>query len=168
VVMCSMSSSEETRRCFSSRSRARTVRKGVAWHGDKDKCGCSGERQRVRTEEGEHVGVVFEIVGVDADEVLGEVADGGLDGALGLDGGDGEGGDEGECAEDDETDECGGKHAGGDLGSPMVEDRLGVFCLAELEVVFEPTAADDVERGGGGPVDEIEKDGWGCGFLRIV
>ena len=107
-------------------------------------------------------------MGIGADEVLGEVADGGLDGALGLDGGDGEGGDEGEGAEDDETDECGGEHAGGDLSSPMVEDRLGVFCLAKLEVVFEPTAADDVERGDSGPVDEIEKDGWGCGVLRFL
>jgi len=77
----------------------------------------------------------------------GEFADGGLDLALGLDGLDGQRGDEGESAEDDETDKGRGKHAGGDLVSPMVEDGFAVVCLAKLEVVVEPTAADHVECG---------------------
>ena len=97
-----------------------------------------------------------------ADEALGELADGGLDRALGLDGGDGEGGDEGEGAEDDEGDKGRGEHARGDLGAPVLEDRPGLVGLAKVEVVLEPAAADHVERGCCRPVDEVDEGAGLC------
>lgn len=114
-----------------------------------------------RTEEGEEVGVVFEIEKFrGGDESVCEPSDGGLDGALGLDDWDGQGGDKGKGAEDDKGGECRGEHAGGDLGMPVVEDVLCVVGLSELEVVVEAATADYVQCGDGCPVCKVDDDGW--------
>ena len=157
VVMCSMSSSDDTRWCFSSRSRARTA-KNVSVRRRATGAG--------RTEEGEDVGVAREVVR--ADEALGERADGGLDRALGLDRGDGERGDARERAEDDEGEEGGGEHARGDLRAPVGEDRAALGRLAEAEVVLEPAAPDHVERRGRGPVDEVDEHAAAAAAARFL
>jgi len=109
-----------------------------------------GVKEKELTEKGEDVGVALGVVRVH--DLLGELADGGLDLSLGLDSGDRQRGDEWERAEDDEGDKCRGVHPRGDLRSPGVEDGLAIVCLAALKVVIEPTATDDVECGNGGPV----------------
>ena len=95
---------------------------------------------------------------VRAHDLPSDIPNSGLDLALGLDRGDRERGDEWEGAEDDESDECRGMHARGDLGSPMVQDGFAILRLAALEVMVEPTATDDVEGSDGGPVGEVDDD----------
>ena len=81
-----------------------------------------------------------------------EFLDGGLDLALCLDSRDRQRGDEWESTKDDETDECRGIHARGDLSSPMAKDGFTILRLATLEVIVESTATNHVESSDGGPV----------------